>query len=157
MIPHTGKLNEILDELVEDVLHPQKNLSFVQHLNTALWQYQQAKSLKCSLPPGWIMQIMDFAKNRTCKYEGEIKGAFYAPHQFTMHPIVSYFPTKAGIVRHAVIVLSDDINHDAHAVDAYVRKADAHVRRLLWSVQKRCSHGRPESERVQGEQELLWK
>ena len=85
-----------MDELNLDIISPLQNVIFIQHLFTVQWQYFQFSKLKSNLPHGWLLQVMDFAKNRTTLYEGEIKAAFYAPGQISMHPVVSYYNTAEG-------------------------------------------------------------
>ncbi|XP_050388651.1 uncharacterized protein LOC126820602 [Patella vulgata] len=128
LISKTATLGDLMKELVEDVLSPIKNNTFIQHLFTAHWQYFQFACLRDSLPKGWILQVMDFAKNRSTFYENEIKGAFYSPSQITMHPVVTFYNSAAGTVRHSVIVFSDDNQHDYHAVDHFTKEVDQLLR-----------------------------
>lgn len=53
---------------------------------------------------------MDFAKNRGINYQEEIKAAFYANSQITMHPIVNYYQNGDGLVKDVCIILSEDLS-----------------------------------------------
>ena len=126
-ITRRAKVSQLLDELETDVIRPIINASFIQHLHNAHWQYRQFLALKETLPPGWILQVFDFAKNRSTFYEEEIKGAFFTPRQITMHPIVAYYRRSKGVVRHSVVVFSDDNLHDYHAVEHYSNMVLTHL------------------------------
>jgi hypothetical protein len=47
--------------------------------------------IKENLPHKWVIQVMDFAKNRGVSYQEEAKAAFFSNSQITMHPIVNYY------------------------------------------------------------------
>ena len=123
----SGTIGELLDELLSDLQEPVKGVSFFQHLFTAKWQQREFLNIKQHLPDNWILQVMDFAKNRQTKYNDEIKAAFYSPDQITIHPVVTYYNSDAGIVRHATIVFSSDNIHDYHAVDHYTSMVNKKV------------------------------
>ena len=64
----SGTIGELLDELLSDLLEPVKGVSFFQHLFTVKWQQRDimivSLNIKQHLPDNWILQVMDFAKNR---------------------------------------------------------------------------------------------
>lgn len=92
LVAKTGRKQELILELVEtDILHPAQGTTFFKHLHTAQWQQTQFSLIKDNLPENWILQVMDFAKNRGINYQEEIKAAFFANSQITMHPIVNYY------------------------------------------------------------------
>jgi hypothetical protein len=70
---------------------------------------------------------MDFAKNRAIQYQDEIKSVYYTQEQVTMHPVVTYYKNNNILVRDSSIVISDDINHDYHAVEHYKNIVDGHI------------------------------
>lgn len=74
---------------------------------------------------------MDFAKNRGINYQEEIKAAFYANSQITMHPIVNYYQKGDGLVKDVCIILSEDLCHDYHAVHFYKSLVDNHIKDQL--------------------------
>jgi hypothetical protein len=72
---------------------------------------------------------MDIAKNRGVSYQEEVKAAFFSNSQITMHPIVNYNRKRdnPGIVKDSCIILSEDLNHDFHAVNFYKSLVDKHI------------------------------
>ena len=131
-ITRTAKVSELIEEFISDVVKPIMNTSLLQHLHTAYWQYSQFLHLKETLPKNWMMDIIDFAKNRETFYEDEPKGAYYTPTQITMHPVVNYYrDTDGEVVRHSVIIFSEDILHDYHAAHYFVNKSRNMLREVL--------------------------
>lgn len=125
LVANTGGKQELLLELVEtDILNPAQGTTFFKHLHTAQWQQTQFSLIKDNLPENWILQVMDFAKNRGINYQEEIKAAFYANSQITMHPIVNYYQNGDGLVKDVCIILSEDLCHDYHTVDFYKSLVD---------------------------------
>lgn len=78
-----------------------------------------------------MLSIMDFAKNRTISYQDEIKSAYFGAKQVTIHPVVCFFKKDNRLIRDSVIFISDDINHDYHAVNNFSKLARQHVQTLL--------------------------
>ncbi|WAR23449.1 LOW QUALITY PROTEIN: hypothetical protein MAR_037118 [Mya arenaria] len=119
-------------EMVEtDIKKPAQGYSFFQHIFTAKWQNLQFRNIKANIPAGSILQVMDFAKNREIKYQSEIKGAFYTARQVTMHPVVTYFQSDVGLVRHSSIIISEDNCHDFHAVNHFEHVVNSHLRKFI--------------------------
>ena len=115
----TVTVSEALKEMLTDITDPTQGTNFLQHMHTAYWQYWQYKQCKETLKPDQLLQVIDFAKNRSTFYDDEIKGAFYSPISITMHPVVScYWNNK--IIRNSIVVFSDDPQHDYNAVNTIV-------------------------------------
>ncbi|XP_056020048.1 uncharacterized protein LOC125678236 isoform X3 [Ostrea edulis] len=129
VVTKKGTKKELLAELVSvDLLKPIQGTTFFQHLHNAKWQFKQYDILKSNLPKGYMIQIMDFAKNRALIYQDEIKSAFYTQPQVTMHPFVTFYRNAEGnTVREASIIISEDNNHDYHAVNHYKNIVDKHL------------------------------
>ena len=115
---------DVLDEFVENVLHPTTSVNMAQHLFTAHWQGYQYLQLKENLPGSALMSVIDFATNRKTIYDHEVKSVSFTPAQIILHPVVYYYQSDAGLVRHSVIVFSGDCTKDHHMVDKFVREAD---------------------------------
>ena len=128
LVTKKGTVTELLDEFVKDVSQPSQGMTFKKHLFNAHWQYMQYQSIKKNLPQECILQVIDFAKNRTITYQDEIKSAFFGARQVTVHPVVSYYHGKQDIVRDSTLFLSDDIKHDYHMVNHILKKADQHLK-----------------------------
>ena len=52
-----------------------------------------------------------------------MKSAHYGKKQITVHPIVAYYNEGSDLVRHAMIMLTDNLQHDHHAVQTFVKTA----------------------------------
>ena len=68
--------------------------------------------------------IQDFGENRKAAYSAEIKSAHFGKSQITIHPVVLYYRGLKNIIqRESHIFLTDDINHDHHAVEEFTRRS----------------------------------
>ena len=127
-ITKSGTKEDLLVEMVNsDIKRPSQGFTFLQHLHTANWQTGKYEHLKKQLPEGWILQVMDFAKNREVTYQDEIKSVYYTQNQITMHPIVTFFNFPDGVVRESSIIISEDNTHDFHAVNHYQEVVNQHL------------------------------
>lgn len=132
IISKEGVKEECIKELVElDLNKPCQGTNFFQHLHTAQWQTSQFNLVKSQLTTGTVLQVMDFAKNREVKYQDEIKAAFYTARQITLHPIVTYYRSDLGLIRHSSIVISEDNEHDHHAVHHFETLVDKEIENTL--------------------------
>ena len=65
--------------------------------------------------------VLDFAEN-----QDEIQSAHWAVNQVTVHPIVVYYScadcTIQHVVQEAVVIISEDLKHDGHAVQHLVNQ-----------------------------------
>ena len=132
-----------LSQLLTLFTHQLSKMSI--HLFHFRWQAMQFDECKKQLQDGDVVMIMDFAQNYTHHRQDEIQGGFWSRNQTTLHPIVTYYPcTEEGcnhLVRDEIMILSDDRNHDYQAVNAFVKKAMAHLeskeipvkRLIMWS------------------------
>ena len=131
LIPKTGTKKCLIKELVStDILKPSKGTTFIKHFHIAQWQLDQYSFIKENLPQNWVLQVMDFAKNRSINYQEEVKAAFFSNSQITLHPIVNYYhvPGVQGLMKEACIIISADLIHDYHAVEYYKSLVDQHIR-----------------------------
>jgi hypothetical protein len=82
--------------------------------------------------------VIDFAKNRGLIHEEELKCAFFQQQQVTLHPIVNFYRVEGEVVRHAMIVISDDLTHDFHAVKTFMSRATAALQEVVGTdIEKR--------------------
>lgn len=64
--------------------------------------------------------VMDFAENRKAMFSNEVKSAHFGKSQITLHPVVMFYRgSDLQLVRHTLMFLSDDIQHDYHAVNHF--------------------------------------
>lgn len=113
----TGPFDQLVSEVEEEMA------SYSLHMHNANWQYRQFANLRENLPDKWLLTVSDFGQNYTCHHQEEIQGAHWSRSETTIHPVVAYYNTDAGITRESFIFLSNDHKHDAHASHFYQIKA----------------------------------
>ncbi|KAJ8042545.1 hypothetical protein HOLleu_13627 [Holothuria leucospilota] len=111
----SGSMEELLGELMEEA-DP-----FPAHLFTKDWQNAQLQVLRSNLPQKSVLGILDFAENYTCKHQDEAQTAYWTHESATVHPIVTYYrcPTCNDVNRESLVIISDDLLHDHHAVHEF--------------------------------------
>ncbi|PJE77756.1 hypothetical protein CI610_03318 [invertebrate metagenome] len=116
---------EVVVELSEE-LQP-----LAQHLFVAAWQQDQFSKLRKKISEGYVLLNMDFSENFACISQNEIQSAHWWHEQVTIHPIVAlYRCLKAGCdktVVESLIFISENKQHDAHAVMKFVKIANKHL------------------------------
>ncbi|GFR78855.1 Cc8L18.2-like protein [Elysia marginata] len=68
--------------------------------------------------------VQDFGENRKAAYSDEVKSAHFAKQQITVHPIVCFSRHGGRVVRRSYVFMSDDIEHDHHAVQVFTQDTD---------------------------------
>ena len=131
LITQTEPLSTLMAEFVEDMISPTKQNNFFEHLFVAYWQFHMYTMIKNNLPNGYILQVIDFAKNRSTMYETEVKSSFFNPTQITMHPIITFYNGPKGLIRHSITILSNDHVHDVHAVEHYVNLSLGKIKQAM--------------------------
>ena len=75
--------------------------------------------------------VLDFAENFTCTFQDEVQAAHWHHEQVTLHPIVSYYQCPQDeceeTVTESMVFISNDKNHDHHAVFQFTREALRHL------------------------------
>ena len=99
-------------------------VTFPNHLFVAAWQYHMFSSMKKNVKEGEVVSVYDFAENYRTSYQDEVQSAHWNYNQVTVHPVVNYYSCHGctELVTHSVVVISDDLKHDAFAVDSFIRK-----------------------------------
>ena len=115
----------------------------VQHLSTHLfhfrWQAYQFEVAKTQLQAGDVLMVMDFAANFIHRRQFEVQKAFFTRISSTVHPIVTYYPcpkTPEDLVCDEIVIISNDLTHDSHAVRAFVQRAVQHLKEQNVPVQR---------------------
>ena len=85
---------DLVNDLVQDVVRPMQGITIMEHMFVAAWQSEQFQELKNNLPTGWVLLLMDFAKNRTVHYQDEIKSAFFWAKTNNTSSYSDIFPTR---------------------------------------------------------------
>ncbi|RUS90545.1 hypothetical protein EGW08_001722 [Elysia chlorotica] len=137
VVNKTGLLRDLVEEfVVKDLQQPSQNCTFVRHLHTYLWQYNQYSFLKQTLRSHEALLIMDFAENRKASYSQEVKSAHFGKGQITLHPTVCFYITENGMMRHSMMFVTDDIQHDFHAVHHFTLESMEALKKAAPSVRK---------------------
>lgn len=124
-IRYTGPLSTLLTKYIKS-LH-----KISVHMFDFRWQAFQFNECKKLLEKGDCLFIIDFAQNHSHHRQDEILGAYWSRKQSTLHPFVIYFlcPEECGnLVKEEVMILSDDLLHDADAVEKFTDKVLEHLK-----------------------------
>ena len=113
---------EGLVEALEECLSP-----FSLHLFNAKWQSMQYKSVATTCPANTIIFCEDFAENDTCRPQDAPQGCHRNNTQCTIHPVVASYNCAvdncSDVITDSIIFISDDLTHDHHAVQHFVRRS----------------------------------
>ena len=122
-VKKSGTREELIDELMEEL----KFLSI--HLFQAQWQQQQFATLNNNIPEKTVSITMDYAENYSCFYQNEIQGAHWSKDSVTVHPCICKYrcPTDGELVDEAVDIVSDNLNHESHAVHVFLNHVIQHL------------------------------
>ena len=67
---------------------------------------------------------MDFAENYSCSAHDEAQSAYWTTEQVTIHPFMAFInssdSSSAFTENEAVIIISNDLKHDSHAVHNFL-------------------------------------
>lgn len=125
-VRHRKSVGALILELTEET----KSLS--EHLFVASWQQAQFSQLLKNIPPSWTVLNMDFAENYTCIMQNEVQSGRWGHNQVTVHPTVAYYRCPKEecdkIVQEALIFVTDDMTHDANAVNEFVKLTNQHLK-----------------------------
>ena len=122
----SGSVAELISQLPDKV----KFLS--EHLFHASWQHKQFQKLQTALPfpTDTVAVVMDFAENYACQFQEEVQSAHWHHQLVTIHPISCYYRCShcEDKVYESVIFVTDDQQHDHHAVHTFFTLAVNHLR-----------------------------
>ena len=125
-----------IEELVEDVIKPTKQITFIRHYFNQIYQTKQYKNNKENLDIQECLIVQDFSKNRQIVHQDEIKSQYFAKKSVTMHPSVCYVklneddPPKRIVISH----FSDITDHDSHMVN-YITKDTIKILQDMFQIQ----------------------
>ncbi|XP_062571004.1 uncharacterized protein LOC134233020 [Saccostrea cucullata] len=101
------------------------------HLFVAAWQQNQFSQLLKRVPSNWVVLNMDFSENYACLNQNEVQSAHWGHNNVTIHPTVAYYRCPKencnDVIQEALIFVSDDLQHDSHAVATFVSVANEHL------------------------------
>ncbi len=124
-----------VSELVMDISATFEKHQHTEHLFRASYQHRVETQLMsaASLPQDHCVVVMDFSENFTIEPQDEIQAAHYTQKQITIHPIYivrhspDSSPDNPKIMKESLIVLSDNMTHDAKAVYLFTTKLFIHL------------------------------
>ncbi|XP_070549459.1 RE1-silencing transcription factor A-like [Ptychodera flava] len=122
LVRKTGTTEDLVNELIEELT------PFPQHLFNAYWQYAQFTNATKKHPSDTVVLCMDFAENYTCQLQNEVQAAHWTHTQVTIHPVIAYYKENGKEVREAIVFVSDDLNHDSHAVHVFTGIVNTHMK-----------------------------
>ena len=121
LLTKTTSLVDLRDALKEDV----HTLS--SHLLNAYWQKNCFQAISKKVPEKGVVLHMDFSENYSTFYQQEVSSAHWVKNLVTVHPTVAFYTCpECGDAAHPVmdtlVFLSEDHNHDHHAVQTFVEE-----------------------------------
>ena len=110
--------------------------SFREHVGRVKSQYKTVKDLKEKLLPGQVMLQMDFAEDYHCQNTDEVQNAYFGAANVTIFPVVTYYRPELSddLSVQSFAIISDEQNHDASAVYAFLQKLLPNVKELIPEV-----------------------
>lgn len=105
--------------------------SLASHMFHASWQHDMYRNVTNDPPENTVIAVLDFAENYSCQSQDEVQSAHWAKDQVIIHPIVTTYtcPDHGDhTVQEAVVIISNDLVHDAHAVHHFTELTVAHLR-----------------------------
>ena len=108
------------------------------HLFNFKWQAAQFENCKANLKRGDIVMVMDFAQNVAHRMTMEAQSAHWHRKQTTLHPVVCYYrcPCCEHLVHDEVLCITEDLKHDAGAVEAFVKETVEHLKDLRVPIKR---------------------
>lgn len=121
---------------------------FPYHMYNNISQLSAFKKCKAGLASYQAVAIVDFAENYVCREAEEAQSSFYGRNSVTVHPMVLIFCETNTIKRDSVVVISNDLHHDGHAVKAYIKCLGNHIEEkypqiselIIWSDGCSCQY-----------------
>ncbi len=120
--------SDIIDLLIEMLFQ------YPHHVFIADYQHNSFKKDLLNLNDENVLQVMDYSMNYLNVFQDEAQGAHWTQSQSSVHPVVCYYPCKGNecndVVRNEIIVITDDLKHDAAAVSVFEEKVDIELQKL---------------------------
>lgn len=103
------------------------------HLFRAAWQQRQYSQGKKNMPAKSALLVTDFAENYTCAMQDEVQSYHWTQTQVTVHPVMAYVNASSDVSvdpthTEALFFISDDLKHDAAAVEKFMEVAFAELK-----------------------------
>ena len=100
------------------------------HQFNKVWQMKQFNSAINSLKVGQVLIVHDFSQNLLLYDQDEPQGRHWDHEQVTIDPSVAYYKcsTHDGVIKEAIIHITEDRKHDHTTVQAFMEKCIEHLR-----------------------------
>ena len=113
-------------QLIKDLQQDAQSLS--KHFMTATWQKNCFDNVSKTVPADSVVMHLDFSENYSTFYQQEISSAHWMKNLITVHPFVVFYKCPdcgdgAKPVSDVLVFLTDDTQHDHHAVQEFMTKA----------------------------------
>lgn len=122
-----SSFKDIIRELENDLT------KYPQHIFRARWRHKQMQNCIDQMEKNKLVMLMDYSENYRCRFQNESQNAYFDQQQVTVHPFMCYYIENSAqkqseeelekLFKHLVIVVSNDVKHDAFAVKVYENKA----------------------------------
>lgn len=114
----------LVEEFITELLFLSK------HLFEANWQITQFGYLTKNIPLNTVAMAIDFAENYSCTSQNEVQSAHWSKESVTIHPAIVYYrcPDCQDFVEECCDIVSEDLTHDAHAVNVFLHRIFAHLK-----------------------------
>lgn len=112
-----GTVKQCLAQFCEDVE------DFSSHFFTATWQYDQHAKIHKTLDSNTLLMVTDYGENFRHCYQDEPGSMHFLYTQTTIHPVVCIYKENDMRIQEDIIIVSNDLLHDCHAVSKYVETA----------------------------------
>ena len=91
------------------------------HLHNASWQGLQFERCKNLVNINTAVFINNFARNFATSHQDEVKSSAFSKYQILIHAVPMYFidVETNNIMQETLVITSDIITHDCHAVSAF--------------------------------------
>lgn len=97
------------------------------HLFKADWHRNLISILKSNLKPGYVLQISDYAKNFSLRYQDEPQSAFFQCGSVTIIATANYYQCPIEgceeMVTDYLVHISDDMKHDSFTTRAALKQS----------------------------------
>ena len=129
MVNHYSTVQKFIAKIVEDVyeVHP--------HHFIAKAQANHLKMAKENLSENELIILLDFAENYSFVVQDVVQGFHWENSQATIHPVVAYFRSSNGDLKHtSICVISDCLKLDQIAVHCFLTKLITLVKQKINNI-----------------------
>ena len=109
---------------------------FCAHHFTARSQSETFKKIQSSLIANQCLFVLDFSENYAFVEQDAFQGQHWNNNQCTLHPTVIYYVEDGETKCASFCFVSDDLRHDAAAVNSYLQELFNEIKVLIPNLEK---------------------